>query len=186
MPDGFRISIKAPRTITHYKKLNDTFAQVRSFFYRISSLLGYKCGSHLFHLPASFCFDAENLGILAQFISLLDSGRDNVFEFRHAGWWNGECFDLLLRHGICFCVVDGYGLPEFVPPGGDIAYFRFHGTAYGGNYPDSVIRSYARTIESMTCKRIYAYYNNDAEARAVFNARLLAGLLDRPSGHHPA
>jgi hypothetical protein len=136
MPDGFRISIKAPRTITHYKKLNDTFAQVRSFFYRISSLLGYKCGSHLFHLPASFCFDAENLGILAQFISLLDPGRYNVFEFRQADWWNGERFDLLISHGVCFCAVDGFGLPDIVTPGGD--------------YP-----ALARIIVSMPCRRIY-------------------------------
>jgi len=182
VPDGFRISLKAPRTITHYKKLKDAGAEVNRF-YRISSLLGYTCGSHLFQLPASFCFDDENSGILAQFLSLLDSTRDNVIEFRHAGWWNRECFDLLLRHGACFCMVDGFGMPEIVPPAADIAYFRFHGTAYGGNYPDEVIRRYARIIESIPCRRIYAYYNNDAEAKAAFNACVLSGLLGQPSGH---
>jgi uncharacterized protein YecE (DUF72 family) len=156
-----------------------------SSFYRISSLPGYKCGFNLFQLPASYSFDAENSGILAQFVSLLDSARDNVIEFRYAGWWNRECFELLLGNGICFCAVDGFSMPEIIPPAGDIACFRFYGTAYGGDYPDKVMQRYAREIENISCRRVYAYFNKDAEARAVFNARLLSGLVSQPSGYHP-
>jgi uncharacterized protein YecE (DUF72 family) len=185
VPEGFRISLKAPRTITHYKKLKDAGKQVKRF-YRISSILGDKCGAHLFQLPASFCFDAENSRILAQFVTQLDPGRDNVIEFRNEGWWNSDCFELLRGHRVCFCAVDGFGMPELVPPYADIAYFRFHGSAYDGDYPEVVLGRYARIIENLDCSRIYGYFNNDVEARAVFNARTLAGMLGRQAGHYRA
>lgn len=180
VPEGFRFSLKAPRTITHYRKLAGAGVQLATF-YRLTGLLGEKRGAHLFQLPPSFHCDDEHLHVLAQFLELLDPEAENAIEFRHAGWWNDECFRMLRRHGVAFCSVDGFGLPGGVPLTAEFAYRRFHATDYGGDYPDEALRQLAVELDGLSCNRVYAYFNNDAGARAVSNAHSLMLMLPSSS-----
>lgn len=172
VPAEFLFSLKAPRIITHYRKLLDIRQQV-SHFYRLSSLLGAKMGAHLFQLPPSFTPDVETAGILARFLELLDPFAQNVIEFRHPGWWNDACFGLLQRFRVAFCGVDGFGLPEAIPNTADFAYCRCHATDYDGNYPDEVLARLAVQLQDLPSAKVYVYFNNDAGASAISNARSL-------------
>lgn len=63
---------------------------------------------------------------------------------------------------------------------GNMIYIRFHGTSgkYGGSYPDKMLKDWAKWIEkNKKDKSCYAYFNNDANAYAVNNAKTLKKIL---------
>jgi len=59
----------------------------------------------------------------------------------------------------------------------DIIYVRFHGTTgrYSGSYSKSVLASWAKWLkeQSKQARGIYVYFNNDAHAHAIKNAKQL-------------
>src|SRR5258708_7844870 len=56
VPDGFRFSVKLPKTITHESKLSSDSGVLSPFFQQIH-LLNYKLGPVLIQLPPSLQFD---------------------------------------------------------------------------------------------------------------------------------
>ena len=54
---------------------------------------------------------------------------------------------------------------------------RIHGTAgrYSGNYSDRMLAEWSNWLKEQTknARAIYAYFNNDADAHAIDNARTL-------------
>ena len=85
------------------------------------------------------------------------------------------------RYNVGLCVFD---MPDFTCPlvaTADFAYIRFHGSEalYGSCYSDMELVDWAmRLIDlSANLKAIYIYFNNDAEAFAVRNAKTLRGYL---------
>ncbi|HUV87416.1 MAG TPA: DUF72 domain-containing protein [bacterium] len=176
-PEGFRFTLKAPRTITHLKKLRDVARLVKDF-YKLTDILKEKAGCHLFQLPPSFRRDDDNVALLQKFVASLASGRDNAVEFRHKSWWDEEAYDLLRANGVAFCAVSGLGMPAEPVATADIAYFRFHGERYATRYPLKEIKAYGAAITGLSSRRVYAYFNNDAEAHAVVNAKELRTALE--------
>jgi len=70
---------------------------------------------------------------------------------------------------------------------GPIAYVRLHGAGglYQGSHPTSTLRSWWKWMEEQvrSGKDLYVYFNNDAEAHAVYDAlrlRQMAGLPTPP------
>ncbi len=175
-PAGFKYTLKAPRTITHVRRLKDVEPKVDDF-YDLASGLGRAKGCHLFQLPPSFAPTETNFERLRRFVAALDGRRDNAVEFRQSGWWTARTYDLLRKHKVSFCVVSGLGMPEDVVVTSGVAYFRFHGEGYSTGYSDAELEAYARIMEGLECKRVYAYFNNDARAFAVRNALKMKDLL---------
>lgn len=173
-PRNFKFTLKAPRTITHIKKLKNTERQIADF-YKLSSLLKEKLGALLFQLPPSMKFNDNNFKKFEKFLKSLNKNKDNVIEFRHKSWWNKEVYHLLKKNKITFCIVSGLGMPEEIISTNDIAYFRFHGRNYSTLYPKNAIKKYANIMKNLRCKKIYAYFNNDANAYSIKNARELKG-----------
>jgi uncharacterized protein YecE (DUF72 family) len=164
--------MKAPRLITHLKKLKETEEYVKNF-YELTANLKEKCGAHLFQLPPAYTLTENNLEKLEKFLRSLDKKRDNVVEFRSPQWWREDIYELLKKHNAGFCIVNGMDMPQEAPVTADIAYFRFHGDNYGSKYSGQEIKKYARIMEKMEVKKIYAYFNNDIEGYAPINAREL-------------
>src|SRR6185436_9458315 len=78
VPDGFRFILKAPRRITHEKRLHDVADTVARLL-EVSAGLGGKRGPFLFQLPPYFKKDAARL---RDFLQLLPLGVRAAFEFR--------------------------------------------------------------------------------------------------------
>ncbi len=175
-PD-FVYAVKVSRLITHLKKLRNTEAALENFLSR-SRLLGGKLGPLLYQLPPNM---ARNDALLESFLGSLPHDLRHVFEFRHESWLDEEVLALLRRYGVGFCIYDmpGFGTP--VAATADFAYIRFHGSAdmYGSCYSDVEIEQWASKIEELGRKltSVYVYFNNDAEAFAVRNAKGLAAQL---------
>jgi uncharacterized protein YecE (DUF72 family) len=102
VPAGFRFVLKAPRKITHIKRLKDTGAEVEDLF-SLAMALGSSQGPFLFQLPPNFKKDIERL---KAFLSLLPADRQVAFEFRHPSWLYEEIFALLRARNCALCVAD--------------------------------------------------------------------------------
>lgn len=172
-PAGFLFAVKANRYITHVKKLNDTAEPLQRFFER-ANLLKDNLGPILYQLPPNLHKDVDRLG---GFIKLLPKKSPAVFEFRHESWYSDDIFELLAKSNAAFCIHDmpGKKSPRVVT--GKIIYIRFHGTTgrYAGNYPESALQDWATWLkdQAKTASSIYAYFNNDAQGRAIKNAKQL-------------
>jgi len=174
-PKDFLYSVKANRYITHIKKLKDTSEALERFFERVGQLTE-KLGPVLYQLPPSL---HKNLDVLSTFIKLLPKDIPAVFEFRHESWFSDDSYELLKEFNASFCIHDLMDVPRIVTS--DVIYLRFHGTAgrYQGNYPKSTLRDWATWItENLKGKKaIFAYFNNDYNAYAVYNAKTLKEKL---------
>jgi len=81
-----------------------------------------------------------------------------------------------------FCIHDLLGVPTPRIITGGLVYVRFHGTIgrYDGNYPASALKNWAEWIKEniSEVRSVYAYFNNDAYAYAVYNAKTLKEQVD--------
>ena len=179
LPDGFRLSVKAPRGLTHGKRLYapETWAA------RIAACwheLGGRRAVLLVQLPPAQPRDDARL---AYFLRSLPGWVRTAVEFRHPSWQHEDVFALLERHGAGYCVMSGARLPCILRATADFAYVRLHGPddnhLYAGSYSDDSLRWWADRIREweQQGKDVFVYFNNDGDANAVRNARTLRGLL---------
>ncbi len=177
--EGFVYAVKANRTITHIKKLRNAEEHVASFLERVQ-ILGKKLGPVLYQLPPGV---SRNDALLESFLKLLPTHLQHVLEFRNESWFDEAVFGLLRNHGVGFCI---YDMPGFTTPlavTADFAYLRFHGSRhmYASSYSHPEIDQWATRIADLGkgLKSVYVYYNNDARAFAVYNAKELLGSFGR-------
>lgn len=174
VPKEFRFSLKVSRYVTHVKRMKQAQEPLRRF-YGLQEDLQDKMGCFLFQFPETFKFTEENLERL---LSQLDPAYKNVVEFRHYSWWALKIIKTLQEANIAFCSVSGLGLPEDLIVTKGCAYIRFHGDpAYASCYTDQEISHWADKIKGAGVKELWAYFNNDAHAYAVQNAKRLEQLL---------
>ncbi len=177
LPDGFRMSVKAPRGLTHAKKLYAPEAWVD----RMASAwhaLGDKRGVLLLQLPPAFERDDARLDYL---LARLPSWMRVAVELRHPTWNDEDVFRLLERRNAIYCVMSGAGLPCVLRTTSDTVYVRMHGpdhdTLYGGSYSDDDLRWWSDRVTEWAGKDVYVYFNNDGGGNAVRNAETLRGML---------
>jgi len=101
-PPGFRYALKAPRQITHIKRLKDCADSV-AFFAESARVLGAHLGPLLFQLPPNLKAD---LARLRAFLALVPKDVQAAFEFRHESWLNEEVYAVLKDHGVALCIAD--------------------------------------------------------------------------------
>lgn len=179
LPDGFAMSVKAPRGLTHARKL----AEPQAWIERIAAgwkELGSRRAVLLVQLgPGHARDDARLDGFLA---ALPDWIRVAV-EFRHASWVHEDVFALLAGRGAAYCVMSGAQLPCVLRVTAPFTYLRLHGPddqhLYGGSYSDDSLAWWADRVREWERQgtEVFAYFNNDANANAVRNARTLLGKL---------
>jgi uncharacterized protein YecE (DUF72 family) len=102
VPPEFRFVLKAPRRITHTRRLKDAGAEVEDLFSVIKAL-GSNQGAILFQLPPNFKKDIERL---QTFLCLLPADQQVAFEFRHSSWMDEEVFALLRSRDCALCGAD--------------------------------------------------------------------------------
>jgi uncharacterized protein YecE (DUF72 family) len=173
-PPGFKFTLKAPKRITHLKKLKDVGPEVADFS-RLAGFLGHKLAGLLYQLPPSLSRDLE---LLKDFLAILSPAIMNVVEFRHPSWYGDDTAALLRDRGAVFCSVSSAKMPPDIVLTTPAVYVRFHGLAGGHryNYRDEELRDWADRIRGAGAREGYAYFNNDYQAFAPANARTLQDL----------
>ena len=179
LPEGFQMSVKAPRGLTHAKRL---FAP-ELWVDRIAACwheLGERRAVLLVQLhPQHHRDDAR----LDYFLARLPDWIRVAVEFRHPSWHDEAVFELLERHQAAYCVMSGAHLPCVLRATAPFVYVRLHGPSrdhlYGGSYTDDDLGWWAERVRewARSDRDVYAYFNNDGEGHAVRNAHRLRGML---------
>ena len=179
LPDGFRLSVKAPRGLTHGKRLYAPEAWVQ----RIAACWHELSDKRAVLLVQLAPGQARDDARLAYFLRVLPDWVRVAVEFRHPSWHNDDIFRLLAEHGAAYCVMSGAHLACILRTTASFAYVRMHGPddhfLYGGSYTDDNLIWWADRIREweQLGQDVFVYFNNDGDANAVRNARTLRGLL---------
>jgi len=177
-PRSFLYAVKANRFLTHIKRLRDVQEPLERFMAR-ARRLGSHLGPVLFQLPPRWKYHPDRLTDLLNALAGYRRVRF-ALEVRDADWLREEMFVILKRHRVAICIHDL--IPEHPRPiTAPFSYLRFHGAGerYGGCYDEATLREYARWIvaQARAGISVFAYFNNDAYAYAVQNARTLTDLV---------
>jgi uncharacterized protein YecE (DUF72 family) len=124
--DTFRFAIKAPRRISHSKRLKDCADEMR-FLLKALADLGDCFGSLLVQLPPYAKLDAP---ALESFLAEVPAGCRVALEFRHESWFVHEVYELLRGRNAALVQsedVDGF---EPLPWTADWAYLRLRKVSY--------------------------------------------------------
>ncbi|MFP4515631.1 MAG: DUF72 domain-containing protein [Desulfovibrionales bacterium] len=175
-PEWFVYTLKYSRYGTHVKKLKDS-PETLSRFLENADPLRPRLGSVLVQLPPRWNKNADRL---AAFFKAAPPDIRWAVEFRNESWLSEDIFSILEQNNAALVVHDHIKPhPERVTA--DWTYLRFHGGTVGsGGYSPKKLRSVADTIaDHLDAGRdVYAYFNNDWDGHALYNARDLIGLLE--------
>jgi uncharacterized protein YecE (DUF72 family) len=179
LPNAFALSVKAPRGLTHAKKLYAPEVWVD----RIAASwheLGDKRAVLLVQLGPNHQRDDARL---RYFLEALPGWIRTAVEFRHPSWSHERVFALLEDRATAYCVMSGANLPCVLRATAPFVYVRLHGPdphhLYAGSYSDADLAWWAERVREWADagKDVFAYFNNDGDGNAVGNARLLRQLL---------
>ncbi|MEZ2389561.1 DUF72 domain-containing protein [bacterium RCC_150] len=179
LPEGFVFSVKAPRGLTHGKRL---FApevwveRIKAGWHELRD----RRGILLVQLPPGMERDDARL---AYFLGLIPPWMRVAVEFRHDSWHHDEVYRLLEHYQAAYCVMSGAQLPCILRATASFVYVRMHGPdhmhLYGGSYSDQDLRWWSDRIREWEAagKDVFVYFNNDGGGNAVRNARTLRSFL---------
>lgn len=168
VPAHFVFALKAPRRITHEKRLADAGPDTTEFLRR-AAMLGDNLGALLFQLPPSLKKDLQRL---ADFLTLLPAHFRVAFEFRHDSWQSDDVYEALRSRDAMLCVTDtDEGETPFVVTS-DEGYLRLRRT----HYTDGDLRAWLDRIGAQPLKRAYVYFMHEDEARGTRFAQRMMEL----------
>jgi uncharacterized protein YecE (DUF72 family) len=170
-PSPYKLTLKAPRRITHDSRLKDAGDSVQRFC-DVAATLGDKLGTLLFQLPP---FLRKDLALFDAFLAQLPAGVRAAFEFRHVSWLDEEVFGRLAEKNLAVCIADSGKLSTPVRITADYAYFRLRDEGY---QPDDIKR-WADTIAGQTasCRDVFVYFKHEESGKGPEFARLLMDNL---------
>jgi uncharacterized protein YecE (DUF72 family) len=177
VPDGFVFAVKAPKQITHERRLAGAEAPLDEFLAQAGGL-GGKLGPLLFQFPPKFAFDA---GTLRTFFAALRARHDGdvVCEPRHADWFAPAADDLLAQFRIARVAADPAPVDAAAEPGGwkELVYFRLHGSprVYWSDYGTEQIDRFADKLvrAAKDARAAWCIFDNTASGAATGNALAL-------------
>ena len=170
-PPDFKLTLKAPKRITHIARLREC-ADLLAYFLKTAATLGPKLGAILFQLPPYFRKDLE---VLDGFLQLLPQGTCAAFEFRHASWMDPEVFARLRARDIALCIADSEKFSTPVEITAGYGYFRLRDEGYK---PEDLAR-WAQVIRERAahCSDVFVYFKHEESGIGPQFAKILLEAL---------
>ncbi|NQX12171.1 DUF72 domain-containing protein [Microbacteriaceae bacterium VKM Ac-2855] len=181
VPEDFLFAVKAPRGLTHAKRLYDPDVWIERIGRGMHEIAGRR-GPLLVQLRPDHERDDARL---AYFLQQLPPWLTVAVEFRHPSWQEEPVFRLLERFDAAYCVTSGAGLPCILRATSELVYVRLHGpdhhTLYAGSYTDDELWWWAERMREWEASghTVLGYFNNDGGGNAVRNALTLKRMLGR-------
>lgn len=179
LPDGFLLTVKAPRHLTHSKRLYSPekwIEKIKEGWHE----LGDKRAVLLVQLSPRFAMDMDRLHY---FLAGMPEWIKLAVECRHPSWHQETVFHLLEQYRAAYCIMSGAHLPCLLRSTTSFVYVRLHGPdrqhLYGGSYADNDLWWWGRRIREwdQQGKDVFVYFNNDGEGNALQNAKTLQAIL---------
>jgi uncharacterized protein YecE (DUF72 family) len=179
-PESFRFAVKAPREITHLRRLVDAKEPLERFLSEVAHL-GPKLGPLLIQLPPSLAFDARIAGAFFTQLRQQFSGQA-ACEPRHQSWFDPESEQIFTEFHVARVAADPALSPEAALPGGwdGMVYYRLHGSPrmYYTEYSEEYLSGLADAIREVSAlSRVWCIFDNTASGAATANALLLLKML---------
>jgi len=177
-PVDFCFSVKVPRAITHFKKMNDCGKFLTDFYNAVEEGLKEKTGCVLFQFPPNYHYSEERL---QKIINSVSAEFPNVVEFRHESWWNKKVYKELGKNKITFSGMSHPLLPETVIKNTSLLYYRMHGVPqlYQSPYSTTYLKKFIKDVQAGgKTKKAFVYFNNDIGCNAVKNATEMKVLVE--------
>ena len=173
VPEDFVFAVKAPRFITHVRRLKDAKAPLANFIASGVLRLGAKLGPILWQLPPNFRFDPARL---EPFLALLPQDTDeakrlarshddrlrsppwtrverqaplrHAIEVRNDSFVAAEFIDMLRAYRVALVCADTVDWPRLMDVTADFVYCRLHGSRklYVSGYSEKALRDWADRV----------------------------------------
>jgi len=170
-PSPYKLTLKAPRRITHDSRLKNCGELVNAFC-RVAGSLGDKLGALLFQLPPNL---KKDIALFDAFLAELPPRVCGAFEFRNVSWLDDEVFERLSKRNLALCVADSERLSTPVRITADYAYFRLRDEGYTADdiaqWGDTITR------DTASCRDVYVYFKHEEQGKGPEFARLLMERL---------
>jgi len=173
-PDDFVFAVKAPRFITHIRRLREPRDPLANFLASGILKLGRKLGPILWQFPPSFRYDravmepflvllphdTEAAGKLAtrhdervKDVSLTPDAKRplrHAVEIRHDSFIDPDFIGLLRAHRVALVCADTVEWPRLTDVTADFVYCRLHGSEqlYASSYGDKALDQWAGLIDA--------------------------------------
>ncbi|SHO66847.1 Uncharacterized conserved protein YecE, DUF72 family [Pseudoxanthobacter soli DSM 19599] len=174
-PDDFMFAVKAPRFMTHIKRLREPEVPLANFLASGVLRLGGKLGPILWQLPPSLAFEPD---VLEAFLAALphdgaaaaerakrhddhlkarawlqaDSGLRlrHALEIRHDSFVVPAFVEMLRRHGVALVCADTVEWPRLMDVTADFVYCRLHGSEelYRSGYKGEALDRWAKRVRA--------------------------------------
>jgi uncharacterized protein YecE (DUF72 family) len=172
-PSPYKLTLKAPRRITHDNRLKNC-ADLVNGFCAVAGTLGEKLGALLFQLPPNA---KKDLAVFDAFLADLPPKVCAAFEFRHDSWLDNDVFERLARRNLALCIADSEKMSAPVRVTADYAYFRLRDEGYS---TDDIVRwSEVIARETKNCRDVFVYFKHEEEGKGPAFARLLMDRLQK-------
>ena len=168
VPPAFRFTLKAPRRITHDKRLRGVGDSLSAFI-AAASALGPQLGALLFQLPPTF---KKDIGVLREFLAQLPEQTRSAFEFRHESWLDDEIFEALGQRNAALCIADSETRSTPVRATAGHVYIRLRDEGYT---PSDLMRwaDVVRTLYARSSDTFVYFKHEDAGKGAAFGQQLM-------------
>jgi uncharacterized protein YecE (DUF72 family) len=170
-PPTFKLTLKAPRRITHDRRLADCGELVR-YLCETADTLGERLGAILFQLPPNF---RKNVEVFDRFVEDLPPGIRVAFEFRHESWLAEEMVERLRARNAALVIADSE--TKSTPPvaTANFGYLRLRDEGY---QPADIAR-WAGTIRDLarSWHDAFVYFKHEGEGKGPEFARQLIDRL---------
>jgi uncharacterized protein YecE (DUF72 family) len=175
VPPGFRFTLKAPKRITHDRRLRAADVQEPlQGFITAAAELGPQLGALLFQLPPNF---KKDLVVLNEFLALLPPKVTAAFEFRHDSWMDEHVYDLLKSRNVALCIADSETRETPLVTTASYAYLRLRDEGYED---DDIVR-WTTTARSLSEKAsdVFVYFKHEDEGKGAAFGQTMMRLLQR-------
>jgi uncharacterized protein YecE (DUF72 family) len=170
-PSPYKLTLKAPRRITHDRKLRDTGDLLRAFC-QAASTLGPKLGVLLFQLAPTFKID---LAVFDAFLADLPKGARAAFEFRNPSWLVDDVYDRLRARNLALCIADSDTRSTPLIATASYGYFRLRDEGYQpadlDKWADAVRQHESKWEDT------FVYFKHEEEGKGPEFARMLMDRL---------
>jgi len=170
-PEQFKLTLKAPKRITHDRRLRECAESVRQFLETAASL-GPKLGALLFQLPPNL---QKDVALLDSFLDTFPPRVCAAFEFRHESWLDEEVYARLRARNLALCVADSERLSTPVVVTANYGYFRLRDEGYTA---DDIAR-WGDVIreKASSCDDVFVYFKHEESGKGPAFALELMRVL---------
>jgi len=160
-PERFKLTLKAPKRITHDARLRDCADRVRQFL-ETAAVLGPKLGALLFQLPPNL---KKDVALLEAFVDSFPPRVCAAFEFRHASWFDDAVYEVLRKRNLALCIADSEKLSTPIELTADYSYFRLRDEGYT---PEDVAR-WAELVREKSAERgdAFVYFKHEEQGKGA-------------------